>query len=166
MVTTGYYGQATAAIPDGDGDLPVIVNTKSYGGFGIGVGTPDRLYGATHYYNDNHDMAWHYYAFHGLVNTDVPPYRDGPYAPFRDPGRRVVLLRIRGGMLSFAVDGVDMPGAWPIPSPANLIVSACWPGGTVDISYIPLRWTPMRCSWITACVTTGRDAHAKGSVRK
>ncbi len=133
MVTTAYDGQARVVISGRPMDITIIVNTVSNGAFGIGVGTPTRLNQRTCYYNTNHAMAWLYDAWHGLVNTDwTGP--DGTYAPRHAAGRRVVVLMVRGGTLSFSVDGVVMPGTWPIPSPANIIVSPGWAGGTVDIS--------------------------------
>ena len=134
MVTTAGQGQARVVISGRPMDITIIVNTVTNGLFGIGVGTPTRLNQRTCYYNTNHAMAWHYNAFWGLVNTDRFGQGDGTYAPRHDAGRRVVVLMVRGGTLSFSVDGVVMPGTWPIPSPANIIVSPGWAGGTVDIS--------------------------------
>ncbi len=132
MVTTANYGQARVVISGRPMDITIIVNTVREGTFGIGVGTPTRLNQYTYQYTANHAMAWFYDAFYGLVNTDVTG--GGTYAPRRDPGRRVVVLMVRGGTLSFSVDGVVMPGTWPIPSPANIIVSPYGAGSIVDIS--------------------------------
>lgn len=132
MVTTGLCGQARVLITGRAMDITVVVNAKVDGIFGIGVGAPDRLHGDTYAYNRNHDMAWFYDAYYGLVNTDVSS--PGSFSHRHGAGRHVVLLMVRGGTLTFSVDGVLMPGEWDIPSPAYLIVSPFWIGGTVDIS--------------------------------
>ncbi len=135
MTTTDRQGQVTVALTGND-VITMIIDLKNSGTLGMGVGTPDHLNEDTYDYKDNHDMAWHWDAFHGQVNKDYDFSSSvGPYAPRCDPGVRKVVVTIRDGTLSFAVDDVIMRGSWAIPSPAYLVVSPYGKGSTIDFSF-------------------------------
>ncbi len=133
VTTTAYEGQVTVALTGND-VITMIIDLKGSGTLGMGVGTPDHLNEPTHHYNDNHDMAWHWNAYHGHVSKDFDG-SDGPYAPRHAAGVRKVVVTIRDGTLSFAVDDVIMPGSWAIPSPAYLVVSPWGRSSTIDFSF-------------------------------
>ena len=85
--------------------------------FALSIASTNALNCYVLHYNYNHHTAFHYYSGCGLVNSDYT----GSYGTFARhygyvPFTAVLTLRGSDRSVSFAVNGVQQVGSWPLPT--------------------------------------------------
>jgi hypothetical protein len=89
--------------------------------FALSIASTNALNYSVLVYNENHHTAFHYSSFVGRVNSDEIG-RFVSFAVHDQYGPFTAVLTLRGSTrtASFAVNGVQQDGSWPLPTEPEL----------------------------------------------
>ena len=102
-----------------DAVVAITVTGKSYG-FALSIASTNTLNCDVLTHNSNHQTSFHYSSATGRVNSDDDWRTNGTFAvhfgTYGAPFTAVLTLRGADRSVTFAVNGVQQSGVWPLPT--------------------------------------------------